>query len=67
MIKKLSRDEVYESGRPFLVRFMDALDLNDLAGIDVSRIVGDGGSTFAGYIEGDHQRDDVTGLLVKQA
>jgi len=67
MIKKLSREEAYESGRPFLARFMDALDLNDAAGMDVSRIVGDGGSTFAGYIGGDHQRDDITGLLVKQA
>ena len=67
MTKKLSRDEAYEPGRPFLARFMDALNPNDVAGMEASRIVGDGGSTVAGYIGGEHKRDDFTGILVKQA
>ena len=40
---------------------------DDVAAMDASRIVGDGGSTVAGYIGGDHKRDDFTGILVKEA
>ena len=67
MTKKLSRVEAHKPGRPFLARFMDALSPNDGAVMGVLGIVGDVGSTVAGYIGRDHKRDDITGLLVKQA
>ena len=67
MVGKLSWENDNQVGRALLARFMDPLSAHDAMGMDFSRTFGAVETAVAGDGAGDPQRNNFTGLEVKQA
>ena len=67
MTGKLSCENEKRVRRVWLVQFMDALNARGAVGMEFSWVFGAVETGIADSGEGAPQRDDITGLVVKQA